>query len=111
MTELKATEKENKLSQKRIWISSLLGFFIPFTSYLYTQRWKPFLYFAGGIFAVSIAMEVISPTEDMEESFQRGSNLGPLATLIAIGDNWTAIDRARKKQKSDGSEDDSEENA
>lgn len=36
-------QKQQQLSQKRIWISSALGYFIPIASYIYTQRWQPLL--------------------------------------------------------------------
>lgn len=99
MTEQNQLSQQQKLSQKRIWIASLLGFFIPFTPYLYTQRWKPLLSFAGGVFAIAFMMELVSPSKNFEKSLERGSNIGPLASIVAIADNWIAIARARKQKQ------------
>lgn len=90
-------QKEQRLSQKRIWISTILGFLIPITPYLYTQRWKPLLWLGGTIIGVSFLMETIAPSDNMEESWKRGQNWSPLVSLVAITDNWLAISRARKK--------------
>ncbi|AFZ43524.1 hypothetical protein PCC7418_1326 [Halothece sp. PCC 7418] len=90
-------QKQQRLSQKRIWISTILGFLIPITPYLYTQRWKPLLWLGGTTFSVFFLIETVSPSASMEESWKRGQNWAPLASLITITDNWLAISRARKK--------------
>lgn len=89
--------KQEKLSKKRIWISTLLGFFIPFTPYLYTQRWKALLWYVGLGFAIAFVMEFVAPSRDLEESFERGANWSGVASIVSITDNWLAISRARKK--------------
>lgn len=90
-------QKQQRLSQKRIWISSVLGFFIPIAPYFYTQRWKPLLWLGGTTFGVFFLIETVSPSTSMKDSFQRGQNWGPLMSVITITDNWLAISRARKK--------------
>ena len=89
-------QKQQRLSQKRIWISTVLGLLIPITPYLYTQRWKPLLWLAGTIIGVSFLIETVAPADNMKDSFKRGQNLGPLVSLLAITDNWLAIARSRK---------------
>lgn len=109
MTEANQVNQQQKLSQKRIWISSLLGFLIPVTPYLYTQRWKPLLSLAGSLFAIGFMMELVSPSKNFEKSLERGSNISPLVSIVAIADNWIAIARARKqKQLALGEEESSE---
>jgi hypothetical protein len=90
-------QKQQRLRKKRIWISSVLGFFIPIAPYFYTQRWKPLLWLGGTAFGVFFLMETIAPTDNMKNAFQRGQNVGPLMSLITITDNWLAISRARKR--------------
>lgn len=99
MTEQNPNTKQQQLSQKRIWISSLLGLLITFTPYLYTQRWKPLLWFLGGIFSIAFVMEIIAPTDSFKKSFERGSKWSVVTTAVAITDNWIAISRARKQRK------------
>lgn len=93
------SQEEQQLTQKRIWISSLLGLFISFGPYLYTQRWQPLLSFLGGIFGIFFMMEVVSPTKSFEKSFERGSTIGGVGSIVAIADNWIAIARARKQKQ------------
>lgn len=97
MTQDLEQEKQQRLSQKRIWIATILGFLIPITPYLYTRRWKPLLWLAGTVMGASFLIEGVAPSDNLEESFQRGRNFSPLVTLVAITDNWLAISRARKK--------------
>lgn len=105
MSESNHPTKEQQLSEKRIWLSTLLAILIPFTPYLYTQRWKPLLYFLGGIFAVAMATTSVTkspkdPEKAFAKGYQQGSTyLAPVASLVALTDNWVAISRARKKQK------------
>lgn len=97
-------QKQQRLSQKRIWISTILALFIPIGPYLYNQRWKPLLWLGGTVIGVSFLIEIIAPADNMKESFQRGQNWSPLVTLVAITDNWFAITRARKKFDSSSEE-------
>jgi hypothetical protein len=94
-------QKQQQLSQKRIWISSALGYFIPIASYIYTQRWQPLLWFAGGVMTSSVLIEIVFPVNTAEDAFRRGRDLSPLVAVIAIADNWRAIRRARKQQAGD----------
>ena len=109
MSEFYYSTKELKLSRKRIWLSSFLAFLIPLASYLYTERWKALLYFSSVAIAVAMTMGIVItqvpkqlPKEDAKD-FQESvggvarSIGGPIGTLIALTDNWIAIDRARKK--------------
>lgn len=95
-------KKQQQLSQKRIWISTLLGFLIAIAPYFYTQRWKPLLWFVGIIMGVSFLIETVAPSDSFKNSFQRGQNWSPLVTLVAITDNWLAITRSRKRLQEDG---------
>ena len=99
MTQLSELEqqKQQRLSQKRIWISTLLGLLIPITPYLYTQRWKPLLWVLGIGTGFLMVAEVVSPTKNMEESFEQGQRWSPIMMLVAITDNWLAIARSREQ--------------
>lgn len=90
-------QKQQRLSKKRIWISTVLGFFIAIAPYLYTQRWKPLLWLGGTAFGAFFLIETVAPTDNMKNAFQRGQNVAPLMSLITITDNWLAISRARKR--------------
>ena len=107
MTQLSELEqqKQQRLSQKRIWISTVLGLFISISPYLYTQRWKPLFWLLGISAGFFMVAEVVSPTKNMEESFKRGQHWSPIVMLVAITDNWLAITRSRRQLQGESNTD------
>ena len=84
------------LSRRAIWVNILLGFLLsPLACYIHTRRWKPL-----GIcllFLMPIVFIITDSRDSFEANFQRGQNLSPLVTLIAIIDNSLAIKKAKNK--------------
>jgi hypothetical protein len=84
------------LSRRAIWANILLGFLLsPLACYLHTRRWKALGIFL--LFFLPIVFIISDGRDSFEANFQRGQNLSPLVTLIAIVDNSLAIKKAKNK--------------
>jgi len=104
MTESNEPTKTEKLANKRIWISTLVGIIIPIGAYIYTWRWKPFLYLMGTCAALGFLVGVVTPNP--EKAYKRSFRLGQvLGIVVAPIDNGTAISRARIETKGKSNED------
>lgn len=83
------------LSKCKYWIMLLLLLLSPIAAYLYTRRWKAmFFVFMSTCF---MAFLYVGEEDDFEEAFRKGTDLAPVAALVAGIDNWLGIRRAKQK--------------
>ena len=100
-------EKEKKqirhtiyLSRRAIWANILLIIlFSSFAGYIHTRRWKALGILLAAIMGIGFVASgnTDSFEESVEKGFETGTNLAPVAMIIAAVDNGLAIHRARKK--------------
>jgi hypothetical protein len=85
------------LSRRAIWANVLWCILTPIAGYIHTRRWKEFFILSVSIFLFGV---ITSGEGGFEEGLEKGKEISPLVSLIAIIDNGIAIKKAKDKVNS-----------